>query len=118
MDNNILAYSNASPQPGMAKSYYKTDNQRFNAAWHAAHCRDKNCEYCQFLCEDGLIISCDRCSNVHHTDWLGWSGKVDSEGRVFVLCPECESAQHGQLMLDIFGIQLCKTLQKFTTTYI
>ena len=99
MGNNILAYSNDSPQPGMEKSFYKSDNQRFKAAWHASHCTDENCEYCQFLCDDGLVIACDECGNVHHTDWLGWNGKVDAEGKVTVLCPECSRMQ---LLLDIF----------------
>jgi len=36
-----LAYSNENPQPGMLQSFYKSDNDRFKAAWHVAHCRDE-----------------------------------------------------------------------------
>ena len=86
-----LAFSPAVPQPGMAKNQYKSDNQRFKAAWHVAHCTTENCENCQQLCDHGLIISCDECGNVHHTDWLGWSGTVDDKRNCTVLCPECET---------------------------
>lgn len=84
-----IAYSPAVPQPGMAKSYYKTDHQRFEAAWHAAHCTVETCEWCESLVEQGLVIACDECGHVHHTDWLGWTGTVDGDGRCTVLCPEC-----------------------------
>lgn len=76
------------PRVGMRYSYYKTDNERFQAAWHAAHCWIENCEYCEFLCEQGLVISCDACGRVHHTDWLGWKGELHGD-QCTVLCPEC-----------------------------
>ena len=85
-----IAYSDAVPQPGMAKSHYKSDYQRYQAAWHAAHCRVDACEWCQSLCDQGLVICCDSCGHVHHTDWLGWDGEIDELGRCTVLCPECK----------------------------
>lgn len=84
-----IAYFPGSPQPGMEKSFYKDDCSRFAAAWHAAHCRDEDCERCQSLCDEGLVISCDGCGHVHHTDWLGWDGEADGRGCCFVFCPEC-----------------------------
>jgi hypothetical protein len=86
-----IAYSHEVPQPEMAKSYYKSDHQRYQAAVHAAHCITENCEWCRSLCDQGLIISCDQCGHVHHTDWLGWQGTLDNEGRCTVLCPECRT---------------------------
>lgn len=84
-----IAYSYAVPQPGMAPDHYKSDHQRYQAAWHVAHCCDDECEHCQSLCDEGLVISCDECGHVHHTDWLGWIGDIDAEGCCRVLCPEC-----------------------------
>lgn len=87
---NILAYSHAVPQPGMTKSYYKTDHQRFSAAWHAGHCTVEHCEWCDYLCDSGSIVSCDGCGHVHHTDWEGWvPQEVAGDGSVAVVCPEC-----------------------------
>ncbi len=86
-----IAYSDDVPQPGMAKSHYKSDHQRYRAAWHAAHCLIEDCEWCQALCDDGLVIACDGCGHVHHTDWLGWTRDVDDVGRCSVLCPECQT---------------------------
>lgn len=84
-----IAYSHDVPQPGMAKSHHKSDAERYAAAWHAAHCRVEDCDLCQSLCDHGSVISCDDCGRVHHTDWLGWAGAVDGEGRCAVWCPEC-----------------------------
>lgn len=77
----------------MAKSYYKSDELRYFSAWHAAHCRVEDCPRCDYLCDQGLVISCDGCSRVHHTDWLGWNGQVDQHGRCTVLCQECAAAE-------------------------
>lgn len=85
----MLAYSPDTPQPGMAYSRYKNDHDRFNAAWHVAHCTIEYCEYCTMLCDEGLIISCDSCGNTHHTDWLGWTGSVNEQQQCLVYCPEC-----------------------------
>lgn len=73
----------------MAPDYHKSDQERFESAWHAAHCLIENCEECQSLCDEGLVISCCGCGHVHHTDWLGWSGEIDENGGCTVLCPEC-----------------------------
>lgn len=86
---SILAYSPASPQPGMSHNYYLSDYERFSSAWHASHCSIEECDLCNMLCDRGIIISCDSCSNIHHTDWLGWYREVDSDGKCEVLCPEC-----------------------------
>lgn len=84
-----IAYSYAVPQPGLAPSHHKSDYQRYQAAWHAAHCHVEECDWCQHLCAEGLVIACDDCGCVHHTDWLGWEGEVDAAGRCTVLCPDC-----------------------------
>lgn len=91
-----LAYSHAVPQPGMAASQYKSDHQRYHAAWHAANCQIENCEWCKSLCDQGLVIACDECGRVHHTDWLGWSGDADDDKRCTVLCPECRHNNQAQ----------------------
>jgi hypothetical protein len=85
-----LAISNLHPNLGMAKNYYKSDYERFESAVHAGSCEVEDCERCHFLCDLGLIISCDGCSKVHHTDWLGWSSETEKEGRVSVFCAECK----------------------------
>lgn len=92
-----IACSHAVPQPGMAKSHYKSDHQRYQSAWHAALCQIEDCEWCQILCDEGLVISCDGCGRVHHTDWLGWGGAVDGKGRCTVLCPECRQEDQSKL---------------------
>lgn len=74
----------------MSKLHYKCDHERYQSAWHAAHCTVENCERCQSLCDEGLVIACEECGRVHHTDWLGWCGEVDGDGRCTVLCPECQ----------------------------
>ena len=85
-----LAGSAALTCYGMAYDYYKSDYQRFAAAWHAARCRSESCVRCDVLCQEGLVISCDGCGRVHHTDWLGWDREMHANGSVTVLCPECE----------------------------
>ncbi|MFM2383577.1 MAG: hypothetical protein RIQ72_149 [Candidatus Parcubacteria bacterium] len=97
-----LAYSHADPQPGMTYYRDKADKPRFDAAWHAAHCTDPDCTWCQALCDDGFIIGCDGCSAVHHTDWLGWHGHLQTDGSCMVLCPECEESSHNPLLPGLF----------------
>lgn len=99
-DSPGIAYCPTTPQPGMAPNYYKSDYQRYAAAWHAAHCRIPDCEWCKSLCDQGLIISCDQCGHVHHTDWLGWNGQLDDSGRCFVFCPECNPECNPKPMTD------------------
>lgn len=91
-----IAYALEGPQPGMAPSHRKSDAERYESAWHAAHCTADECDHCHALCRLGLVISCDGCGHVHHTDWLGWCGHVDEKGQCSVLCPECQSTKSGK----------------------
>jgi hypothetical protein len=88
-----LAYSHDGQKPGMMYRRDRTDSDRFLAAWHVANCQVEECEQCSFLAHEGQVISCDKCGHVHHTDWLGWTGSVDGDGTVTVLCPECEKKE-------------------------
>lgn len=85
-----IAYALEGPQPGMAPSHRKSDAERYESAWHAAHCTSDICNRCDELCRLGLVISCDGCGHVHHTDWLGWRGHADEKGQCSVFCPECQ----------------------------
>lgn len=51
---------------------YPIYTKKTRAVNHAAFCEKNNCEYCEFLCNSGIIISCDECGYIHHTDWKGW----------------------------------------------
>lgn len=84
-----IAYSHDVPQPVITPNYYRSDNIRYSAAWHAGHCTVEDCDWCNQLCEDGYIISCDDCGNVHHTDWQGWHRIIGANGGCSVYCPEC-----------------------------
>jgi hypothetical protein len=84
-----LAVNPHGPDPGLAHNHYKSDYDRYQSAWHAALCQIEECEQCNALCDRGLILSCDGCSRVHHTDWLGWQGHIDENGGCTLLCPEC-----------------------------
>ena len=57
---------------------------------HAENCRDENCEWCQQLCDEGYIISCDCCGRIHHTTWKLWTGVVNENGQCAVFCPGCK----------------------------
>lgn len=81
------------PNPAFPYSYRIPDVVKNRAAWHAAHCRIAECETCDALCDEGIIISCDACGRVHHTDWLGWQSP--DEGKT-VLCPECADKDPGE----------------------
>lgn len=58
--------------------------------WHHIYnCADEYCEYCLGLVEDGILESCDGCGEVGHTDFCGWIGELDSEGRCSIYCLQC-----------------------------
>jgi hypothetical protein len=99
-----IAYSDAVPQPGMQPSHYVSDYERFAAAWHAAHCTVEDCDRCRYLCDEGLVVGCDECSKVHHTDWLGWDGTLGDDGCVVVRCPECVQKELIRNMLGTFKV--------------
>ena len=46
-------------------------------------CKDDDCEECQSLVDEGIIISCDGCGSPGHTDSLGWEGILDGNGDVW-----------------------------------
>jgi hypothetical protein len=85
-----IAYSHETPQPKMNVGYYERESEKWDNAWHAAHCMIEDCVRCSRLCDCGVIISCDDCGRVHHTDWQGWVGQEDGD-KVFVYCPECSN---------------------------
>lgn len=69
----------------------KTDYERRETVWHVANCTVEDCEQCNAAADHGLVETCDSCGKIQHTDWLGWTGNVDSEGRCFMYCPTCAS---------------------------
>jgi len=64
---------------------YQLYSQKARIVAHAVRCKDENCEYCDFLCNSGIIISCDECGYIHHTDWIEWEMSEDN----FIFCPTC-----------------------------
>ena len=88
-----IAYSKNVSPTRFIKSYYKSDYQRFQAVLHASNFSIDDCVYCQELCDEGLLICCDGCGKIHHSDWIGWFGSVKKDGKCIVLCGECEEKQ-------------------------
>lgn len=62
------------------------------AALHARSCQKDNCEYCDRICREGQIISCDSCGFIEHTDWKWWRGVEQEDGRVAVFCDKCKDS--------------------------
>ncbi len=60
------------------------------ACVHVHACLDPDCEWCDYLVREGIIISCDHCGHPGHTDALGsWHGVVDKNGGCTVFCLHC-----------------------------
>ena len=61
------------------------------AVSHAKECQDENCEFCQHLCDEGLVESCDSCGQIGHTDVINfWTGKLEGD-KCFIYCPKCKN---------------------------
>lgn len=54
--------------------------------WNICRATDPECEYCQMLVDDGVIISCDACYEPGHTDAPGGWNR-DSDGLIY--CDSC-----------------------------
>lgn len=56
---------------------------------HARECEDENCDWCQSLCDQGLVESCDHCGAIEHTDAINfWTGNLVGQ-QMFIYCPNC-----------------------------
>lgn len=97
-----IARSLERTQQGLAPSYYLSDYDRYAAVWHVSNCTIDECDICNNFVDNGRVISCDCCSKIHHTDWLGWRGILDSNGRCFVYCGECYELNCGQLFFPFY----------------
>ena len=64
-------------------------------------CEDDECEYCQFLIEEGVITSCDLCGEAEYRDseYMCPIGP-NPKGQVFVYCLECVRNNRDFLMLQ------------------
>jgi hypothetical protein len=49
---------------------------------------ENDCEYQDYLVENGFVMSCDRCGHAGHVDSDGWIGEKDNEGGCSVYCSE------------------------------
>lgn len=66
------------------------------------NCQDTNCEECQSLIDQGIIMACDNCGHPGHTDCGAESWRIMQDGLVF--CIGCYEAS-GQL--DKFEHEEC-----------
>ncbi len=74
---------------GIRNIITKSEYWKDYAVAHAAECKDEDCEYCQHLCDQGLIESCDSCGVANHTDALDfWRGNLVGD-QCFIYCPNC-----------------------------
>lgn len=75
----------------MGNILYQDSCRKGEAEYHAQNCTDESCEWCQSLCDQGIIVSCDGCGFPAHTDRLNfWTGDVDPEsGGCLIYCPDC-----------------------------
>ena len=55
-------------------------------------CKDNGCPECDRLISDGIIIACDECQNVGHSDADGWN--MGTDGRLE--CAECSTGKGAQ----------------------
>ena len=54
-------------------------------------CKDENCQVCQFLVNEGIILACDGCHEPGHTDSPGGWTRDDKDGMVY--CDACAEAR-------------------------
>lgn len=60
-----------------------------NGLFHAISCLEIDCEYCDFLCYEGLIEACDYCGRPGHTDESNWTGVFEEPTVCILLCNRC-----------------------------
>lgn len=77
----------------MGNVAYLDSFEKGAAEYHAQTCTDPDCEWCDSLCDQGLIVACDGCGHTAHTDRLNfWTGIVDERGGCLIYCPSCAPA--------------------------
>ena len=63
---------------------------------HWMTCRKKDCDECQALIDCGILMACDECDMVGHTESDGWT--LLEDGRV--LCQSCYKKEFGAEAVD------------------
>ena len=57
---------------------------------HMQECVDPDCEWCEWLVENGFTTSCEFCGHVGDNESDGWDSIIDENGGVTVLCEWCK----------------------------